>query len=90
MRTTEQKLAYFANDTEILVQSESNQILIFDQDGYIKHREDFSKLLEGTSLRIVSESVQTEQYGKYFLLKDVSKQYSLIQVEQDSYKEIMG
>ena len=65
-RTTERTQMYFATDTQVLVRTEGDKLLVFDDEGYIKHVPEKSCLNEYH--QVWRESQQSWMYGKFFLL----------------------
>jgi len=54
------------------------------------HEEDEAKLFEDTSMTIVTESVSNSENSKYFLLQNISNEYTLLQSTLDGFSEIFS
>ena len=57
---------YFATDTKVLVRTEGDRLLVFNEEGYIQHVPEKSCLNEYH--QVWRESLQSWMYGKFFLL----------------------
>ena len=66
-----------------------SKILVFDQDGLIRHDKlppCFSK-----EQQIIKESIQSHKHGKFFLLKVAKKdEYTILQVDKHGFSEILS
>ena len=89
-RTDERTKMYFAADNKVIVETlpvSENRTLAFDLNGFYLYDTATHFLKSG----IVTESIQTEEYGKFFLLKDEKRNcLKLRQSKEDLINRVMS
>ena len=81
---------YFATDNKIIVNTNENDVYVFNEEGYICAPE--APCLSKKQ-NIILESKQTREFGKFFLLVnplETSNKYTLLQSDKKGFNEIMS